>query len=212
MIIAQFEPREYYSKNEVDCLPTCVRALLDTFGLSNLYYKIIRKLSVNEYGYDFIEVATKLAENNILAEVGLYDTDYIPKLRKGDQLNINDLISLQKKKRKIPKHGTESLKEVCQFAEKYPHLVKIRESSFETIVNWLKKGLPVCLNVHLSVLKDSKDPEDDVMHSFILYGLSRSIKEIYIWDPASQFRIVEWQPTVEAWKAAGSYYLVMKNS
>lgn len=212
IIGTQFEPREYYSKNQLDCLPTCIRAMLDNFGLGHYYYKILKGLSVTKYGYDFIEVATKLAENNLLAEVGLYDTDYIPKLKESESLSYQHLINLIKQNRDIPNHAKESLAEVARFSKKYPDLIKIKKTDFCIIENLLRKSLPICINILLSVIKKNNNPEDDVMHSFIIYAFDQKIKEIYIWDPASQYRIVEWYSTIKAWLAAGGYYLVIKKN
>lgn len=212
MVITELKPREYYSKNSLDCLPTCVRAILDTLNLGHYYYKILKNLSITKYGYNFIEVCTKLAENNLLTEVGLYDTDYIPRLNNGVMLNYEDLTNLLKKGRRMPRYAVSSLKEVSRFAQKYPDLIKIKKADFKVIEDWLTKGIPICMNVHLATLKKSDDPKDDVMHSFIIYGFNKTINEIYIWDPASQYRIVEWSPTVKAWHAAGGYYLVLKKN
>lgn len=73
IIKIKFTPRDYLRKNDFEYSIRCVRAVLDSFGLSHFYYQVLGKIDLSNKYYNLVEIAKRLANNNLLLELGLKD-------------------------------------------------------------------------------------------------------------------------------------------
>lgn len=204
MIIKNFKPSKYRSKNDDDCLVLCVRVMLDFWHLSNIFQDIKKSIKKHQEGYDFLEMIDVLYENGLTVEAGLYDLDYIPLLGEGEVLNKERLFGKEQKDRELPKHAKQSL-ELLEGIWRDDCQIKIQNIGIDYLERWVEKGLPVCINVGLAELSGE---DTDVIHSVVIYGVEG--KDVYVWDPALGVRVVEKREIEGAWKAVGSYYLIIK--
>lgn len=203
-----FNPTEYLNKEDGGCLIKSVHAILDFSGFSNCYQQIIKNLKPGLYGYDFIEIAERLAKANLLMKFGLYDIDYISVLKVGEKLDYKALSRLKSQATNFRKCDIESLESVIKFASEYNKLLQIERTKYGVLKRWLLRGYPVCIHTKLGTLYKT---DCDVIHAQVVYAFDDSVGQIYIWDPDAGYLVYKTKIYIHAWWEAGGYYLVIKN-
>lgn len=203
----KFNPREYLGKEDGRCLIRVVRAVLDFSGHESYYYQVIKDLLSGKFGYDFIEIATNLAEANLLLEFGLYDTDFIPVPKVGEKIDVIKLDSLFSQTANFRKCDLESLESIVKFASRYAALLKIKRSNFGELKKMLINGYPICVHIRLGTLYNT---DCEVIHAQVVYGFDDELRKIYVWDPDVGFLEYKTSTYIFAWWEAGGYYLTVK--
>lgn len=209
IIRTKFTPREYLKKNDIEYSIRCVRAVLDSIGLGRFYYKVLGSIDLGNRYYDLVEIAKNLANDNLLLELGLYDNDFIPELKRGVVLSFKDILSLKNKNSDLSEGDAELQEDVINFAKEYPELIKIQKTNIQIIKGWLKIGHPIVCDVDFWQLHSKYD---DSIRSVAVYGIDIGKKEVYVWDPLFKHSKIKVKTFIHSWEQAGGYYLVISKS
>lgn len=204
--LINFKPKYQLERLSVDCLPTCLQAMLDYNELPFEIERYVGELKSDQYGFDLLEFMSLLAKYNLVVEIGLGDQDYLGQLSR-KVLSLIQLRSLLAKSKNLLPHQKKGLSDIIEFAERYPNLIKVRQTKIADLLGWLNRQYPVGITLGIA---EFANIDDDSIHSVIITGLEG--ETVSIWDPVQGHLAGPLENLVTAWQAVGGYYFVLKKS
>jgi len=187
-----------------NCAISCIAMMMEYYHKSFNVKRFTKDLSIDEYGYSLLDIASQLMKDGQKIEFGFWDEDLIKKESFYDYpIKLNELerysetINLHKTFEKI-------LKDILEFMRKYPSSIKIEPVTLQKLDHFLTKKIPALIHVDFTTYFDTTH---DAIHSILVIGKENS--KYIVSDPLLGKKILPASKLLKAWQNGGGYYLVV---